>query len=68
MKRRKKWRYVGLITMSLAFALTGCAQPPDIIINDRLTYRQREELEMVPLPSAESTNQSLWMDMEGGGP
>jgi hypothetical protein len=51
----------------LALALTSCARTPSIIIDDHLTYPQHEQMGMVPEPSAQSTNESLWMDMQGEG-
>jgi hypothetical protein len=59
--------YYSLMTLFLVLALMGCTQTPAIIIDDNLTCRHREQLEMVPDPSAQSTNESLWMDMQGGG-
>ena len=67
MSGRRKWLSFGFIAPVLALALTSCAGPPAIIIDDNLTYRQHEQMEMVPEPSAQSTNESLWMDMQGGG-
>jgi hypothetical protein len=67
MRGRKKWLNFGFIALVLALALTACGPTPMIIIDNNLTYRQREQLEMVPEPSGQSTNESLWMDMQGGG-
>jgi hypothetical protein len=53
--------------IALAFVLAGCGQTPGIIIDDRGNFKKHENLIMAPEPSAESTNQGLWMDMQGGG-
>jgi hypothetical protein len=55
------------IALALIFVLAGCGQVPGIIIDDSGNVKKHENLIMVPEPSAESTNQSLWMDMQGGG-
>jgi hypothetical protein len=53
--------------LALALVLAGCGQTPAIIIDDRGDFKKHENLIMTPEPSAESTNQELWMDMQGGG-
>jgi hypothetical protein len=55
------------IALALAFVLAGCGQTPAIIIDDRANVKRHENSILVPEPSAESTNQGLWMDMQGGG-
>ena len=55
------------IALALAFVLAGCGQVPGIVIDDSANFKKHENLIMAPEPSAESTNQGLWMDMEGGG-
>jgi ABC-type uncharacterized transport system auxiliary subunit len=55
------------VALALAFVLAGCGQTPAIIIDDSGNYRKHENLIMTPEPSGESTNQGLWMDMQGGG-
>jgi hypothetical protein len=55
------------VALALAFALSGCSQTPAIIIDDRANFQKHENSIMVPEPSGESTNQGLWMDMQGGG-
>ena len=53
--------------LALAFVLAGCGQTPAIIIDNSGNYQKHENLIMTPEPSGESTNQELWMDMQGGG-
>ena len=55
------------VALALAFVLTGCGQPPAIILDDSGNYKKHENLIMAPEPSGESTNQGIWMDMQGGG-
>ena len=55
------------VALALAFVLAGCGQTPAIIIDDSGNYRKHENLIMTPEPSGASTNQELWMDMQGGG-
>ena len=55
------------VVLVLAFVLAGCGQTPAIIIDDSGNYTKHENLIMSPEPSGESTNQGLWMDMQGGG-
>jgi len=55
------------VALALAFALAGCGQTPGIIIDESGNYKKHENLIMTPAPSADSTNQELWMDMQGGG-
>jgi hypothetical protein len=55
------------VALSLAFVLTGCGQTPTIILDDSGNYKKHENLIMAPEPSGESTNQGIWMDMQGGG-
>jgi hypothetical protein len=67
MKRNTSRSNRPLMALALAFVLVGCGQTPAIIIDDRGNYRKHEELIMVPESSGESTNQGIWMDMQGGG-
>ena len=67
MRRERNWLKPGLMVLSLALSLAGCAQTPTIIIEDSANIRQHEQLEMVPEPSGQDTNRELYMDMEGGG-
>ena len=53
--------------LTLALVLAGCGQTPAIIIDDSGNVNKHENLIMTPEPSADSTNQDLWMDMQGGG-
>jgi hypothetical protein len=55
------------IALALAFILTGCGQTPAIILDDSANFKKHENSIMVPEPSGESTDQGLWMDMQGGG-
>jgi hypothetical protein len=55
------------VALVLAFTLAGCGQTPAIIIDDSGNYTKHENLIMTPEPSGASTNQELWMDMQGGG-
>jgi hypothetical protein len=55
------------LALTLAFFLAGCGQTPGIIIDDSGNYNKHENLIMTPEPSGASTNQELWMDMQGGG-
>ncbi len=55
------------VALALAFALAGCGQTPAIIIDDSANFQKHENSIMVPEPSGASTNQGLWMDMQGGG-
>ncbi len=55
------------VALALAFALAGCGQTPAIILDDSANFKKHENSIMVPEPSGESTNQGLWMDMQGGG-
>jgi hypothetical protein len=67
MQGKRKWLRPGLIVLSLALSLAGCAQTPTIIFDDSGNYRKHEQQIMVPEASGQSTDQSLRMDMEGGG-
>jgi hypothetical protein len=55
------------VSLALAFTLAGCGQTPAIILDDTANFQKHENSIMVPEPSGESTNQGLWMDMQGGG-
>lgn len=55
------------VALALAFVLAGCGQTPAIIIDDSGNVKKHENLIMTPEPSGASTNQGLWMDMQGGG-
>jgi hypothetical protein len=37
------------------------------ILDDSANFNKYENSIMVPEPLGESTNQALWMDMQGGG-
>lgn len=66
--RRKNTRLnVGLVILVLAFSLAGCAQTQTFLKEDSAAYDQQEQMIMVPEPSGQSTDQSIRMDMEGGG-
>ncbi len=67
MKGSNSWRKCSFIVLTLLLNLWGCAQTPAIIIDDNVNYRQHEEMIMVPEQSGHSTDESLRMDMEGGG-
>jgi hypothetical protein len=67
MKHNLSWIKRHHIALALAFALAGCGPTPGIIINDSANFTKHEDSIMVPEPSGESTNQGLWMDMQGGG-
>jgi hypothetical protein len=56
-----------LVPLALVVALGGCGQSPALIMDDRTNYQKHEQLIMVPEKSGESTNQGIWMDMQGGG-
>jgi hypothetical protein len=55
------------IALALAFVLTGCGQTPAILIDNSGNFQRHENLIMSPEPSGASTDQGLWMDMQGGG-
>jgi hypothetical protein len=55
------------VALALAFVLTGCGQTPAIIIDNSGNFQKHENLIMSPEPSGASTDQGLWMDMQGGG-
>jgi hypothetical protein len=57
----------GLLVLSLALILAGCAQTPTILIDDSADIKKHEHLEMVPESSGQDTNRELNMDMQGGG-
>jgi hypothetical protein len=61
------WLSSGLAALAFILAMAGCGQAPTMIIDDRAGIRQHEQMGMVPQPSGESTDRSLWMDMQGGG-
>jgi hypothetical protein len=64
----KSWRNRGLMALCLALNLAGCGgQTPGLIIDESGNVQRHEQLVMDPSPSAESTDESLWMDMQGGG-
>jgi len=46
--------------------LGGCA-PGSVVIEDGGTLTQRADVGMVSEPSAESTNEGIWVSMQGGG-
>ncbi len=58
MKGSLKVLNLALAILALAFALGGCAQSASI--------QQHEQMEMVPQPSGQDTDWSLYEDMEGG--
>jgi hypothetical protein len=55
---RRKGSNLALVILALAFSLAGCVQSASI--------QQHEQVEMVPQPSGQSTDWSLYEDMEGG--
>jgi hypothetical protein len=55
------------LALAMTFVLAGCGQTPAIIIDDRGNVKKHENLIMTPELSGASTNQGLWMDMQGGG-
>jgi hypothetical protein len=62
------WQNGRLAALCLALNLAGCGgQTPGLIIDDSANAQRHERLVMDPSPSAESTDLSLWMDMQGGG-
>jgi hypothetical protein len=67
MKKKTSWFNCHRVSLALAFFLTGCGQTPAIIVDDRGNYRKHENFIMTPESSGASTNQELWMDMQGGG-
>jgi hypothetical protein len=67
MRRKKPWVYRGLVALALILSGSGCAQTQTLLPEDSANYKQHEQLIMVPESSGQSTNQELWMDMEGGG-
>jgi hypothetical protein len=67
MKEKGKLLKTGFIFLCLALSPAGCAQTSPILIDDSANIRKHEQLEMVPEPSGQSTDQELRMDMEGGG-
>ena len=56
MKGRRKGLSLGLLILALTFSLAGCVQSASI--------QQHEQVEMVPQPSGQSTDWSLYEDME----
>jgi hypothetical protein len=58
MGESKRWLPVGLAILALIFSLAGCVQSASI--------QQHEQVEMVPQPSWQDTDWSLYEDMEGG--
>ncbi len=67
MHGKRNWLKPGLLALSLAVGLGGCAQTPTILIDDSANIKQHEKLEMVPESSGQDTDLGLYMDMEGGG-
>ncbi len=57
MQRGRIGLTLALLILALAFSLMGCAQSAN--------YQQHEQVEMVPQPSGQDTNWSLYEDMEG---
>jgi hypothetical protein len=66
-QNRRSRLYRFLVILMLAGSAAGCAQAPDFIRESGNSYLRHENLIMVPLPSAASTNQGIWMSMQGGG-
>ncbi len=60
----------GVVGITLfVFTLSGCAQTPTLIQEDNAAVKQREKMEWVdPKGSGTSTDWSLYMDEQGGGP
>jgi hypothetical protein len=67
MQNLKRRFHRHLVPLALALTLAGCAQTSDFIVDDGNSYLKHENLIMVPLPSAESTNRGIWVSMQGGG-
>jgi hypothetical protein len=67
MKKDTNWFNRCGLALALAFTLAGCGQTPAIVIDDSANFNRHENSIMVPEASGESTNQGLWMDMQGGG-
>jgi hypothetical protein len=57
MRGKSKGLHLASAILTLAFFLAGCAQSAN--------YQQHEQMEMVPQPSGQSTDWSLYEDMEG---
>ncbi len=58
MKAKRKGLYLAMAILALAFSLAGCTQSAN--------YQKHEQVEMVPQPSGQDTDWSLYEDMEGG--
>ncbi len=58
MKGRNKGLHIVLAIRALTFALGSCTQSAN--------YRQHEQVQMVPQPAGQSTDWSLYEDIEGG--
>ncbi len=57
MEERRKGANLALVILLMAFALAGCVQSASI--------QQHEQIDMVPQPSGQSTDWSIYEDMEG---
>lgn len=57
MKGRSKELHLALAILVLALSLAGCTQSAN--------YQKHEQVEMVTQPSGQSTDWSLYEDMEG---
>jgi len=58
-----------VIPLALVFNLAGCSQMQPVIMEDSDIVKQREKMQWVdPKSSGSSTDWSLYMDEEGGGP
>jgi len=67
MRGKNPWRNIGLVILALAVSSAGCAQTPTFLQEDGAAYQRHEQMIMSPEPSGQSTEGSLYMDMEGGG-
>ncbi len=56
----------GLIALGLSLILMGCAQSQSFLQESGAAYKRGEKIEWVNEPSAESSNWTTYMDMEGG--
>jgi hypothetical protein len=67
MWRKIIWRLaLALIALAGGLGVGGCA-PGSVVIEDSGTVAQRADVGMVSEPSAESTNEGIWVSMQGGG-
>jgi hypothetical protein len=57
----------GLIALVLGLSLGGCAQSSGIVMEDTGNVWRHEKVGMVSEPSGASTNEGIWVSMQGGG-